>query len=269
MDLRGRAKIPWLKVEFANKNQKIEVLRAKGRCKASPKFVKVFISRLKTREELTIEHNARMTVRLAGGAKARVAGNGRILHTVGDKRGVPRRSDINKSDSLQAANNTNPDDQPAEHRGEPTDGAAKDDTHSVPSGVNTEAGSGMPPQEGDHLTPPDHPQLPPSDSVHDKSLQFIPTEFDFPGLQQALSSDDSMSVGGAAGGNSGLVVAGSESNDKIKNKKKKKKKNKKDTDDENSDLPQSSSQVPLSQRNTRSNSKSNAATSGPPRPRTK
>ncbi len=86
---RGNITIPWLKVELASQAQKIELLRAKGKCKNTPTFAKVYISRLKTRDELTIEHNARMVVRLSGRANARVAGNGRILAGVGDNPALP------------------------------------------------------------------------------------------------------------------------------------------------------------------------------------
>ncbi len=47
-----------VKCELSSVDQKIEVLHAKGKCKSNTTYKRVYITKCKTREELTAEHNA-------------------------------------------------------------------------------------------------------------------------------------------------------------------------------------------------------------------
>jgi hypothetical protein len=69
-----------VKVAFENREQKIEVLRAKSKLLDSEYFKKVFIRSSKTHTERIVELNARTLLKqMPNGHRFRIAGNGRII----------------------------------------------------------------------------------------------------------------------------------------------------------------------------------------------
>ena len=95
--------MPWLKVELANVKQKVEVLQNKSKLRKDPLTKSVFVDRVKSPLELTVEHNSRMLLKALGSSGMRVAGNSRIVRA-GDNRRSVNNNNENQSSQAAAAN---------------------------------------------------------------------------------------------------------------------------------------------------------------------
>ena len=99
--LRAReGTIPSIKVVLATVNDRVSVLQNKTKCKDTDKTKRVFIDRLKSKVELTAEHNTRMILKRLAPANMRITGSGRLVHVSDNKKTL---GGVDKNQSSPAA----------------------------------------------------------------------------------------------------------------------------------------------------------------------
>ena len=84
-------------------NQKIAALQGKRKLRQDKATKRVFIDRIKSPIELTLEHNSLMLIKMMGGSGMRVAGNSRIVK-VGDIRVPHNQNNVNQSSQANSGN---------------------------------------------------------------------------------------------------------------------------------------------------------------------
>ena len=92
----GHGTSTWLKAELATVNQKIAALQGKSKLSRDKATKRVFIDKVKSPIELTLEHNSRMLLKMMGGSGMRVAGNSRIVK-VSDNAGTHNHNNVKQT----------------------------------------------------------------------------------------------------------------------------------------------------------------------------